>query len=202
MQRIDAVRALAPLVTSEDLFVVSVGALENDWWNCRPQDGHNSLSLGILGSISSTALGLAIALPHRRIVSLETDGSMLMNIGVMCTLGRQRPPNLTVIVFDNGVYESIGGPPTLTSGNTDLAGMAAAAGCVNCLTVRDVERFGHDAHRLLNDGELGFLVAKVERGVHQWPKAKRRATDAVEDKYRFLRHVEKMEGIVIHTIGP
>jgi phosphonopyruvate decarboxylase len=47
-----------------------------------------------LGSVSSTALGLAVALPHRRIVALESDGSMLLNTGIMCILGAERPqPN-------------------------------------------------------------------------------------------------------------
>src|SRR3954471_4289530 len=138
MKRIDVVRALAPRVTEDVLFVSSIGGLWDDWWNHRPGGVDGTFSPGILGSVSSTALGLAIALPHRRVVSLETDGSMLLNTGIMCTLGNERQPNLTVIVFDNGIYENIGGPPTHTSRNTDLARMADGAGCANAVTVTDV----------------------------------------------------------------
>lgn len=202
MQRIDVVRALAPLVTPEDLCVCGLGALWDDWWNHRPGGADNTFFPVILGSISSTALGLAIALPHRRIVALDTDGSILMNAGILCTLGSERPPNLTIIVFDNGIYECIGGPPTLTSKNVDLARMAEGAGCVNCDTVMDVAAFREKVRALLTDDQFGFLVAKIAPGVHPWPTEQRRPTDGVEDKYRFMRYVEKLEGIVIHSGAP
>lgn len=198
MKRIDSVRALAELVTPEDLFVSSIGGLWDDWWNYRPGGTDCTFSPGILGSVSSTALGLAIALPHRRIVALETDGSMLLNTGVMCTLGAERQPNLTVIVFDNGIYENIGGPPTHTSRNTDLALMAAGAGCPLTDTARDVEVFTELTERYLNDDAFGFLVAKIEPGRHPWRPEERRPTDGIEDKYRFVRYVEELERTTIH----
>jgi thiamine pyrophosphate-dependent acetolactate synthase large subunit-like protein len=190
------------MVTEEDLFVTSMGGLWDDWLNLRPGQVDNTFSPPILGSHSSTALGLAIALPHRRIVALDTDGSILMNTGIMCTIGNERPENLTVIIFDNEIYESIGSPPTHTSKNTDLAKMAEGAGCLNCVTVDDVDAFTKEADRLLNDNEMGFMVAKIGGGVHEWPAEKRRQTDGVEDKYRFIRYVEKLEGIVIHGGAP
>jgi sulfopyruvate decarboxylase subunit beta len=152
--------------------------------------------------VSSTALGLAVALPHRRIVALETDGSMLLNTGILCTLGNERPPNLTVIIFDNQMYENIGGHPTHTARNVDLAKMAEGAGCLNSLTVRDLESFSNTSERLLTDAELGVLVAKIQPGKHPWPWEKRKPTDGIEDKYRFMRHMERLEGIVIHPGAP
>jgi thiamine pyrophosphate-dependent acetolactate synthase large subunit-like protein len=198
MQRLDLVKALGGLITPDDLVVSSIGELWDDWWNHRPDGAYNTYSPVILGSISSTALGLALALPHRRILSLDTDGSVLMNTGIMCTLGNQRPSNLTVVVVDNEIYECIGGPPTLTAGNTDLAKMAEGAGCINCGTVDDVESLIAEAGRLLTDDEFGFLVAKVEPGTQSYERGERRTTDGVEDKYRFIRYVEALEGIVVH----
>jgi len=119
MQRIDAIKVIAPFFTPEDLCVSSLGGLHQDWWNLAPPIG-NTFNPIILGSITTTALGLALALPHRKILALETDGSVLMNTGSMCTLGSQRPGNLTVVVFDNGIYEIIGGAPSLSSDNTDM----------------------------------------------------------------------------------
>lgn len=205
MQRIDVVRSLATMVTPQDLFVSSLGGLWDDWWNLRPGGGDavpNTFSPAILGSISSTALGLALALPNRRIFSLDTDGSVLMNTGILCTIGNQRPRNLTVVVFDNSIYESIGSPPTLTGGHTDIAKMAEGAGCINCVTVHDVESFASEFERMSTDNEMGVLVAKIDRGVYHWPKEQRRPTDGVEDKYLFIRYVEKLEGITIHAGAP
>lgn len=199
MKRIDAVRALAPLVNEQDLFVSSIGGLWDDWWNHRPGGADNTFSPGVLGSVSSTAFGLAMALPHRRIVALETDGSMLMNTGILCTLGCERPANLTVIVFDNGIYENIGGPVTHTGRNTDLGMMAAGGGCPLTETVRDTDAFTVAADAYLQDDELGFLVAKIEPGRHPWAPEQRKTTDGIEDKYRFVRHIERLEATVINA---
>ena len=107
MQRIDAVKTIAPLFKTDDLCVSSLGAIHQDWWNHADPIG-NTFNPIILGSITPTALGVALALPHRRVLALETDGSVLMNTGAMCTLGSQRPRNLTVVVLDNSLYEIIG----------------------------------------------------------------------------------------------
>lgn len=197
MQRIDAVRVLTSFFTTEDLCISSLGGLHQDWWNLAPQVG-NTFNPIILGSITTTALGLALALPHRRILALETDGSVLMNTGALCTLGSQRPRNLTVVVMDNGIYEIIGGAPTLTSQNTDLAKMANGAGCINAVTVRDVEDLKHEFQKMWTDDEMGYIVAKIQPGMHRWSADELKSTDGVEDKYRFIRYIEKLENIVIH----
>jgi sulfopyruvate decarboxylase subunit beta len=195
MKRVDALLALSSVITSDDLFIAALGATRNDWWNVCQQGAANTMFLSGMGTVSPAALGLAIALPHRRVVSLDTDGSMLMNASAMCTLGSELVPNLTVMVLDNGVYESIGVLPTHTSGRTDLAKMAEGAGCVNCMTVTDVEALSLEAKRLLNDDQFGFLVARIEPGIHKWPTDSQKTSDGMEDKYRFLRHIEQMEGI-------
>ena len=197
MQRIEVIKAMAAVITGDDLLTTSIGQTWDDWWNHRPAD--NTFFTGILGSVTTTALGLAVSLPHRRIVAIESDGSVLLNTGVMCTLGKERPENLTVVVMDNGIYENIGGPPTHTSANTDLAKMAEGAGCINCVTARDAAEFDRQFRRMIDDNRMGYLVAKIEPGVrHPWKWEDRKPTDGIEDKYRFLRYVEKLEKTVIH----
>jgi thiamine pyrophosphate-dependent acetolactate synthase large subunit-like protein len=197
MQRIDAVKIIAALFTAEDLCVSSLGAIHQDWWNHAPPIG-NTFNPIILGSISTTALGLALALPHRRVLALETDGSVLMNTGALCTLGSQRPGNLTVVVMDNGLYEIIGSAPSLTSHNADLAKMAEGAGCINAVTVRNVDGLKREFEKMWTDDEMGYIVAKIEPGMHRWAPEQLKSTDGVEDKYRFIRYIEKLENIVIH----
>ena len=69
MRRIDAFRAIAPTIAAEDLVTTSIGATWDDWWNLKPAD--NTFFTGVLGSVTSTALGLAVSLPHRRIVAFR-----------------------------------------------------------------------------------------------------------------------------------
>ena len=123
-----------------------------------------------------------------------------MNTGILATLGNQRPRNLSVFIFDNEVYESIGSPPTHTAGNTDLAAMAEGAGCINCVTVSDESAFEKHADAILEDDEMGVVVAKIEPGHDAWPWAQRKETDGIEDKYRFMRHVERLEGTTLHDV--
>jgi sulfopyruvate decarboxylase subunit beta len=79
--------------------------------------------------------------------------------------------------------------------------MAEAAGCPHAVTVRDVDTFSRTAERLLGDNEYGYIVAKTAaKAEHQWPKEKQKTTDGVEEKYRFLRYVERLEGVRIHHV--
>lgn len=192
MKRIDALRVLAERSAPTDLFVGSVGPLRDDWWNTRPGRKaalHNTFSPAILGSVTATALGLALALPSARVVALDTDGSVLMNLGVFGTLAQERPGNLTVVVLDNEVYESVGGLPTLTATTVDLAGVAASCGCRSAVTVRDTDGLGVAFASALAGDAPGVVVAKIEVGIQQWAADERRPHDGIEDKYRFRRHV-------------
>ncbi len=197
MKRVDACRTVAPLIAPEDLVVVSIGMVKDDWWNHRPAD--NAFYSSVLGSVSTIGLGLATALPHRRVVAIDSDGGVLLNLGMLCTLGAVRPANLTVVVMDNGRYDSTGGHPTHTARNTDLARIAEGAGCPDCATARDAATLAAEFKRMLADDSLGILVAKLEAGRHPWTPEQQKPSDGVEDKYQFLRYVEKLEGKTIHS---
>jgi len=83
---------------------------------------------GAMGKASSVGLGLALAQPGRKIMILDGDGSLLMNLGTMVTLSNKGPKNLYHFLFDNGVYAVTGGQPVPGSGRTDWELMAKSAG--------------------------------------------------------------------------
>jgi thiamine pyrophosphate-dependent acetolactate synthase large subunit-like protein len=160
-----------------------------------PSDG--AMFLTLMGGPTPFAFGVATALPHRRVLALDTDGSTLMNPGALCTLGNERPPNLTVLVFDNEVYEGAALHPTHTGRNVDLERIAAGAGIPCTATARDLDSVTQWASKMLDDGQVGFLLVKVEPGIATFPPEQRKITDGIEDKYRFIRHVERLENISI-----
>src|SRR6202043_3913742 len=94
-----------------------------------------------MGLASSTGLGLALCLPEQKVIVIDGDGSLLMNLGSLSTMARYRPRKLVHIVFDNESLLSVGGFPTATSTGTDLEGIARAAGIPRVATVRSVENF-------------------------------------------------------------
>jgi sulfopyruvate decarboxylase subunit beta len=198
MKRFNCMKALAARLKDE-LVILSLGASVDEWYNAAPHMRSASLFQQQLGCVTAQAFGLACGLPHRRIVSLDTDGGMMFNLGILATLGNEQPKNLFVVVWDNECYQSIGGPPTHTaSGRVDLAAIARGAGVDNAFIVRTVEDFDAHCARGLAANVPYVVVAKVAGTVQ--PDIKRKHSDGREDKYIFVRHVEATENIVI--MGP
>lgn len=114
-----------------------------------------------MGLAPAVGLGIALSQPERKVVVLDGDGSLLMNLGGLATLARQAAGNLTHIVFDNESYVSIGGFPTQTSRGVDLAAAARAAGISDARTVTELDEFSSAARDGIASNELACLVAKV-----------------------------------------
>ena len=198
MKRFDCMKLFAPLLKDE-LVVLSLGASVDEWYNAAPHMRAASLFQQQLGCVTPQAFGLAVGLPHRRVVSLDTDGGMMFNLGILATLANERPKNLFVVVWDNGCYQSIGGPPTHTAaGIVDIAAIARGAGIEHAYTARTLPEFECHCRDGLKAAAPYVLVAKVDSSVAR--DIKRKHSDGREDKYIFVRHVEATEGIVI--MGP
>ncbi|WAL47734.1 thiamine pyrophosphate-dependent enzyme [Rhodococcus pyridinivorans] len=198
MTRFECMQALAARLENE-LVILSLGASVDEWYNAAPHMREASLFQQQLGCVTPQAFGLSVGLPHRRIVSLDTDGGMLFNLGILATLANEQPRNLFTVVWDNECYQSIGGPPTHTAkGKVDIAAIARGAGIEKAYTAETLEEFDKHCVAGLSADEPYVLVAKVSSVVQ--PGIKRKHSDGREDKYIFVRHVEATEGITI--MGP
>ena len=168
MTRLEATRRLRALLTTEAV-VASLGHPAYDLFESgdRPE---NFYTWGSMGLASSIGLGIAMAQPARRVVVLDGDGSLLMNLGSLATIATVRPPNLVVIVWDNQLYGTTGGQPTATASGADLARVAQALGIPEVVTVREREDFDATVGRALRTPGPWVIVAKVgESGVATKP---------------------------------
>ena len=198
MSRFECMELLGARLLDE-LVVLSLGGAVDEWYNAAPHMRAASLFQQQLGCVTPEAFGLAVGLPHRRIVSLDTDGGLLFNLGILATLGNERPANLLVVLWDNEQYQSIGGPRTHTaSGTVDLAAIARGAGVRQAFTATTLDEFDRLCAEGLRAEEPYVVIAKTD-GVLQ-PGIRRKHSDGREDKYLFVRHVERTEGITI--MGP
>ncbi len=198
MNRFDCMTRLAARLKNE-LVVLSLGASVDEWYNAAPHMRSASLFQQQLGCVTPQAFGLAVGLPHRRIVSLDTDGGLLFNLGILATLANEQPRNLFIVVWDNECYQSIGGPPTHTaSGRVDIAAIARGAGIEHAYAVKTLDEFDKHCEAGLRPQSPYVVVAKIDRSVKR--DIKRKHSDGREDKYIFVRHVEQTENIVI--MGP
>jgi len=120
---------------------------------------------------SPMCLGLALACPEERVVALEGDGSMLMALSGLTTIGRYQPENLTVIVFDNRVYLTTGSG-TVPTAEVDFAGMARAAGIERACTVSEIPAFEDAARRALREPGPWFIAAQVDGSDREDPRGR------------------------------
>ena len=107
-------------------------------------------------------LGLALARPDLRVIVLDGDGSLLMNLGSLATISTLRPANLVHIVFDNRMYETTGGQATHTAKGVNLAAIARGAGLSQVREVRDLPSFANAAEAALREAGPWFIVASVD----------------------------------------
>src|SRR5437588_12868728 len=140
-----------------------------------------------MGLASSTGLGLALCLPQQRVVVLDGDGSILMNLGGFTTLARYRPKNLVHVIFDNESLLSVGGFPTATATGSDLARIAAAAGVPRSTTVHSVQEFTTAYDEAVASNQLSCIVAKVEA---TGPKGYVTELSMLENRFEFARWVK------------
>jgi sulfopyruvate decarboxylase subunit beta len=146
----------------EDKLVVTImGACAQELYDLGHRENFFYLQHA-MGLASSIGLGLAQHLPTQKIVVLDGDGSVLMNLGTLATLARYRPRNLVHFIFDNGSLLSTGGFDSHTSsGVTDLAAMARAAGIEHVAAVDSVMAFGEAAVEAFARDAFTVIVARV-----------------------------------------
>jgi sulfopyruvate decarboxylase subunit beta len=161
MKRADCIKALYPEL-HDRLVVTIMGACAQELYDLGHCDNFFYLEHA-MGLASSIGLGLAMNLPDEKVVVMDGDGSVLMNLGSLATLARYRPPNLTHIIFDNGSLLSTGGFAShTTSGITDLAAIAKGAGCSKVSLVTELYQFLEAAAEAFEGDEMATIVAKVE----------------------------------------
>jgi thiamine pyrophosphate-dependent acetolactate synthase large subunit-like protein len=180
MTRLDAIARVAATLTDEPV-VASLGHPAYELFACgdRPL---NFYTWGSMGLTSSIALGLALARPDRRVLALDGDGSLLMNLGSLATIGACAPPNLLVLVLDNAQYGTTGGQPTPTAATADLEAAARAMGIAHAATVADVDALDRVMAESRTHPGPWVVVAKVDESA---PTSKP-PRDCVSIKTRFM----------------
>jgi len=201
--RFTLLKELSAIVPDDVLVLTSIGNNSGFWGQIADREA-NLFHL-TMGMCSSTALGLALALPNRKVVALDSDGNLLLNLGVLGTIANEAPKNLTIVVMDNGNYlgshKHAPGMPTATSGKMDLEAVARACGMASTATVDEVGGFREKVSAAFNSPGPHFIRARIDALDRDAPKKTKRLPDPRENKYQFAGYVQKTEGVEILGSG-
>ncbi len=162
MKRDECLRVLAGALP-EDQIVVAAYTAAFDWLAIRPSP-LNYISSGAMGLTNSHGLGFALGMPDRRIIILDGDGSLLMNLGALVTIAEAAPKNLIHCVCENGTYEANGAQPIPAQGRVNFAAMAAAAGYAHAHEFSALDDLGAGIGAVLQEEGPVFVGLKMEPG--------------------------------------
>lgn len=179
MKRFDCLKLLAPMVDEHMLTVTSLSSNTAFWSDLR-REGASFFGCN-MGLCIPFALGLTAAFPKRKVIALDSDGSLMNDTSSLITVADVNPANFLMIVMDNGSYARMG--ETFTTRKTDLEKIAQGAGIANTATVRSEEALSAAAKRALESSGPHFIVAKVE------PDRVRVKGDPHRTYGRFMREV-------------
>jgi thiamine pyrophosphate-dependent acetolactate synthase large subunit-like protein len=184
---------LSGFLGDKDIVVAALAGTTNECFHTM----HRPMNLYMvgMGMVTAVSFGLARALPRRRIIALDTDGSQLLSPSILPVVGTYKPKNLCIVVFDNEhLYGSRGGPASQTAQGTELSVVAKGAGLTACSTVESVEAFAGEFAKFISEGGPAEIVCKVEPG---YDRGHGPNFSGQENKFRFVRLIEETEGIKI-----
>jgi thiamine pyrophosphate-dependent acetolactate synthase large subunit-like protein len=159
--RTELTKRLVAKLKREEAVIGGIGNTNFDLFAAghRPQ---NFYMLGSMGLAVPIALGVAIAQPERGVIALEGDGSILMSLGCLTTVGTVKPRNLTIVIMDNGLYQITGKQTTATGNGTDIVAVAKGVGLSNSEWVRDDAHLDALMDRRFEDGGPVLLAVKID----------------------------------------
>jgi sulfopyruvate decarboxylase subunit beta len=141
--------------------VVTTMTPARDWMLLAPHPLDLVLVPSAMGSAPSMGLGLALAQPERRVIVLNGDGSMLMNLGALVTIAESGASNLLVVVFQNGTYEVTGSQRVPGGTAVDFSAIARGAGLASVHEYSSENAWAADVPRLLAAPGPTFATLQV-----------------------------------------
>ena len=182
MNRFELTKRLVGQLMHEEAVIGGIGNANFDLWSSG-QRAQNFYMLGSMGLTIPIALGVAIAQPKRHVIALEGDGSLLMQLGCLATVAMQAPKNLTIVVWDNGIYQITGGQLTASAATADLVTIARGSGLANSAWAADEEDFDRLFAAALKAGAPSLIAARID---HK-PGVGTTDRDPVQIRARFMQ---------------
>jgi thiamine pyrophosphate-dependent acetolactate synthase large subunit-like protein len=140
MNRFDITKRMVARLHHDEAVIGGIGYTNFDLWAAgrRPQ---NFYMLGSMGLAVPIGLGVALAQPQRKVIALEGDGSILMQLGSLATVAARGAKNLAIVIMDNGAYQITGGQKALSDQGADIVAIARGCGLAQSAWAADESAF-------------------------------------------------------------
>ena len=162
MKRYEAIEVITESLKGDELVISANGLISRELFTIKDSP-RNFYMLGSMGLASSIGFGLAFSLPNKKVVVIDGDGNILMNLGSLATIGHFSLKNLVHIILDNEMHASTGGQPTV-SNTVRLEEVARAAGFQAVKKVSSIENLRMVVSEVLSSEGPSFVLVKIEKG--------------------------------------
>ena len=167
---IEAKKVFEAFQKHRDNAIVAVQGTSGHHWNGITTNPNRDISLGgAMGQSTSAVFGLALGLKHEKVVHFDTEGALLMNLGVLASIAGKRPNNFVHFLLDNGCYATTGGQPVPNGEDINYAQMAAAAGYKSTYNFADLEELTTSMKEIMNTEGPVFVAIKINPEIENLP---------------------------------
>ena len=146
----------------ENLVVCNIGLPSQELYKINDRPNYFYM-LGSMGLSSSIGLGLSLSL-DKNVISIDGDGSILMNMNTLATIGNRAPPNYTLLIVDNGSYGSTGNQKTFTNEKTSLKDVAIGAGCQKVIECSGQQTLNTLNTAIADKNNSYVIISKINSG--------------------------------------
>ena len=167
---IEAKKIFEAFQKHRDNAIVAVQGTSGHHWNGITTNPNRDISLGgAMGQSTSAVFGLALGLKSEKVVHFDTEGALLMNLGVLASIAGKRPKNFVHFLLDNECYATTGGQPVPSAEYLDYAQMAAAAGYPSTYNFSDLEELTTNMEEIMNTEGPVFVAIKINPEIENLP---------------------------------
>ncbi len=192
LTREEALKICIKSFEKNEIIVSTTGKLSRELYEYREAQNENHEKefsmVGSMGCAASIGLSIALQKPKRKVVILDGDGAVIMQMGALATIGHYQPSNLIHIVFDNEAYESTGDQPSVSC-SINLKQVALGCNYKNAVVASTKEGLLSELEKIKNLNQLAMLVIKVRKGSRN--ELGRPKIPLIDLKNNFIRYLEE-----------
>jgi phosphonopyruvate decarboxylase len=177
-----------------DAIVIPTGTSGRQWTDFTTNEKRDVTLGGAMGQTTAAALGVALSLPSEKVVLFDSEGALLMNLGILATIAGMRPQNFYHFLLDNECYATTGGQPVPNAQSINYAGMAKEAGYAAAYRFDDLEDFERNVGKILSEKGPVFVAIKVVPAIENEPIG-RRQRRPMRSRAETIRDLQEELGI-------